>query len=295
MISHFSAMRVVCLIGLVALITACSTSRYSMEHDAAPMGSFDASKVPDVVPEWEPLSRKGNQSPYTVRGKTYQIADSAKGFEQQGIASWYGLKFHGELTSNGEIYNMYEMSAAHKTLPLPSFVRVTNLDNQRSVVVRVNDRGPFHDGRVIDLSYAAAIKLGYADKGTANVKLETLVVDRVVDRGADRDVGSVPGKSAISDRLAPFVQIAAYSSLASAQAIKTVVERHISKLHVGESLARDNTVFVAVSPDQSPPVYRVRVGPLSDEKQAETLLAAIKTAGVGQPMLITRAISAKDR
>lgn len=291
MTRRLSAVHAIVLLVFSVLISACSTSRYSMEHDAAPPGSFDASRVPDVVPRWEPLSRKGNKSPYVIRGKTYRIIDSAHGFEQQGVASWYGLKFHGELTSNGEIYNMYEMSAAHKTLPLPSYVRVINLDNQRSVVVRVNDRGPFHDDRVIDLSYAAAIKLGYADKGTANVKLEALVV-----ANNDQQPG-VDGEAKlplVNDRLAQFVQIAAYSNAASAQATKAVIEKQLKQPAASGTGDSESKVFVAVSPELSPPIYRVRVGPLQNIKQAEAVLDLIKKSGVGQPMLITRAISAKD-
>ncbi|MDX1452372.1 MAG: septal ring lytic transglycosylase RlpA family protein, partial [Oleiphilaceae bacterium] len=169
-------------------LAACSTSRYSMRHDKAPTGDFDASGVPDAIPVWEPLSPQGNRSPYTVRGKQYRILPSAAGYREEGIASWYGLKFHGELTSNGEIYNMYAMSAAHKSLPLPTYVKVTNLSNQRSVIVRVNDRGPFHSERVIDLSYAAAKKLGFDKQGTARVLLEAIVP------GGDASVGDSVGQ-----------------------------------------------------------------------------------------------------
>jgi rare lipoprotein A len=122
----------------------------------------------------EPRSRYGNRSPYKVLGRSYSVRDSAEGYVEQGMASYYGNKFHGRRTSNLEVYDMYAFTAAHKSLPLPSFARVTNLENGRSVVVRVNDRGPFHDGRVIDLSYAAAVKLGYRDKGTARVEVRGL-------------------------------------------------------------------------------------------------------------------------
>jgi rare lipoprotein A len=129
----------------------------------------DAIPEPDVVAE--PRSRYGNRSPYKVLGKSYSVRDSAEGYDETGLASYYGNKFHGRRTSNLEVYDMYAFTAAHKTLPLPSFARVTNLDNGKSVVVRVNDRGPFHDGRIIDLSYAAAVKIGIRARGTGRVEV----------------------------------------------------------------------------------------------------------------------------
>ena len=137
-----------------------------------PLHDVDQIPEPDVVDE--PRSRYGNRSPYKVLGKSYSVRDSAEGYVEQGIASYYGNKFHGRRTSNLEVYDMYAFTAAHKSLPLPSFARVTNLDNGKSVVVRVNDRGPFHAGRVIDLSYAAAVKLGYRSQGTARVEVRGL-------------------------------------------------------------------------------------------------------------------------
>ena len=131
----------------------------------------DAIPEPEVVPE--PRSRYGNRS-YAVLGKRYHVMDTADGYLEQGTASFYGKKFHGRRTSNQEVYDMYAFSAAHKSLPLPSFVRVTNLDNGKSVVVRVNDRGPFHAGRIIDLSYAAAVKLDFVRRGTARVEVQAL-------------------------------------------------------------------------------------------------------------------------
>lgn len=136
--------------------------------------------VPNVAcipePEVQDLARSaiGNKTPYEVLGKQYKVMDSTRGYAEQGTASYYGAKFHGRLTSNREVYDMYQFTAAHKTLPLPSFARVTNLDNGESVIVRVNDRGPFHDGRVIDLSYAAAVRLGITQRGTGNVEVRAL-------------------------------------------------------------------------------------------------------------------------
>lgn len=156
--------------------TAASTSggRYAMSGDAYPLEPPDVTKVPDAEPRIEQPSRAGNRSSYEVWGKTYQVLPDASGYEKRGTASWYGEKFHGYATSNGEIYDMYKMSAAHRSLPLPTFARVTSLDNGRSVIVRVNDRGPFHSDREIDLSYAAAARLGFLDNGTGSVKVEAI-------------------------------------------------------------------------------------------------------------------------
>lgn len=131
-------------------------------------------QVPDAVPQIEPKSRSGNSSVYEVFGKRYKVLGSADGFRERGYASWYGKKFHGRKTASGEVYDMFAMTAAHKRLPLPSFVRVTNVGNGRSTIVRVNDRGPFHKGRIIDLSYAAAAKLGILGDGHALVEIEAL-------------------------------------------------------------------------------------------------------------------------
>ncbi len=162
---------------LCLLLTGCqlksTSSRYTMANDIPPQRAPKTSEMKDAEPTNEKPSRGGNKD-YTVWGKDYKVLSSAKGYSAQGIASYYGQKFHGHKTSNGEVYDMYGMSAAHKSLPLPSFVEVTNLSNGKKAVVRVNDRGPFHKGRIIDLSYSAAYKLGFADKGTANVSVRVL-------------------------------------------------------------------------------------------------------------------------
>lgn len=142
--------------------------------DSGPALAIDVSRLPEPVPREEPRSRYGNRSPYTVLGKTYRVLDQTEGYHERGVASWYGTKFNGRATSSGELYDICQFTAAHKTLPLPSYVRVTNLDNGRSLIVRVNDRGPFHDGRVMDLSYAAAVRLGVDRTGTARVELEAV-------------------------------------------------------------------------------------------------------------------------
>lgn len=157
------------------ILSACSNNfgRYQQQHDSTPTRLPNAIELRDAIPRDEAKSKGGNRD-YQVRGKSYHVLSSAENFTQTGIASWYGKKFHGHLTSNGEIYNMYSMSAAHKNLPLPTYLKVTNLDNNKSVIVRVNDRGPFHQSRIIDLSYSAAYKLNMLKTGTANVRIEAI-------------------------------------------------------------------------------------------------------------------------
>ncbi len=161
---------------IVTIVAGCSSGgRYSISDDKAPERPLDVAHIEDATPKYEKYSLGGNKD-YRLRGESYTIIHDPTGFKQAGIASWYGSKFHGHLTSNGETYDMYSMSAAHKTLPIPSYVRVTNLDNNKTAIVRVNDRGPFHEGRIIDLSYAAATKLGVVATGTANVEIEHITV-----------------------------------------------------------------------------------------------------------------------
>lgn len=159
----------------LTLVSACSSQygRYQQKHDSHPSRKPTQAELRDATPRYEPY-RKANSRPYTVRGKHYTVLESAKDFSEIGIASWYGKKFHGHLTANGEIYNMYAMSAAHKHLPLPTYLQVTNLANNKSVIVRVNDRGPFHQDRIIDLSYSAAYKLDMLKTGTAKVKITAI-------------------------------------------------------------------------------------------------------------------------
>ncbi len=134
----------------------------------------DPSSIPDAVPRQESLSAYGNPPEYEVQGRTYHVLSTSEGYEAEGIASWYGPKFQGERTSSGETFDMYKMTAAHCTLPIPTYVEVTNLENGRKVVVRVNDRGPFEKDRLIDLSYVAALKLGIVASGTARVRVRAL-------------------------------------------------------------------------------------------------------------------------
>ncbi len=245
------------VISTAMVLAACSSpdtkqkSRYSQKYDSAPSRSVDVSRIPDATPKYEERKRAGNKSPYQVFGKTYYVMPESTGFSQKGVASWYGTKFHGHLTSNGERYDMYEMTAAHKTLPIPSYVRVVNKDNGREVVVRVNDRGPFHGGRIIDLSYAAAIKLGYQNKGTANVEIFALEPDGSF-------AGNAPKKQykPTSSEKMGYVQLAAFTRYQSALDLHDKVKRLSKKMPV-----------VVQSPNNNPNVYRVRFGPSQNERE----------------------------
>ena len=155
-------------------ISKAQSSRYRSNSDSVPTEIPDVSKIPEPVPKVEPRSLYGNKSPYSVLGQTYNVMPNPRGYVERGIASFYGNKFHGYKTSNLEEYDMYQFSAAHKTLPLPSYARVTNLENGKSVIVRINDRGPFHENRIIDLSFAAAVKIGVWPSGTGLVEVRAI-------------------------------------------------------------------------------------------------------------------------
>ncbi|PIE43097.1 MAG: septal ring lytic transglycosylase RlpA family lipoprotein [Gammaproteobacteria bacterium] len=260
MYSEFSVLRktvlfwfLVCL-GVVQ--NGCVQSRYTLHQDGAPEGEFDASNVPDAVPRFEVRTIAGNKSPYTVNGKSYWIMDESVAYLERGIGSWYGRKFHGYRTSNGEVYNMYGMTAAHKTLPIPSYVRVTNLANGKVVVVRVNDRGPFHEGRIIDLSFAAAKKLGYSDKGVAQLEVELLPmpsIDKIIKPEALVDGSEfAPGSGQF------FLQVGAYKSQSAALSVKREIRQML-----------DAPVFILKSGSSSNMIYRVRAGPYQRKSTAE--------------------------
>ena len=184
LVNELPIKKMLSIVGLAVLINGCSSQeqkgRYDIDADIAPNAPISVEHLEDAHPQYEPYSLGGNTN-YTLRGEDYKIVKKTEGFAEKGKASWYGKKFHGHLTSNGEIYDMYSMSAAHKTLPIPSYVKVTNTDNNKTTIVRINDRGPFHEGRIIDLSYAAAYKLDVLRTGTANVEIEVITVAMPTD------------------------------------------------------------------------------------------------------------------
>ncbi len=278
--------RILYLMAILAVIDACSSSspppaknpnagRYSIMQDRAPEKSIDIINIPEVVPEPVVRTIAGNRSPYIVLGKSYFVLPSEEGYSERGIASWYGEKFHGHKTSNGEVFDMYQVSAAHKSLPIPSFLRVTNLDNNRSIIVRVNDRGPFHGNRIIDLSYAAALKLGYADIGTARVQLDAIITEKLSSYSVSRGNTEPKALSSVSRVLVKnqYLQIAALSSRESATELLANVEEVI-----------DEPVFINTVKDPTgKTLYRVRVGPIGDPAELEDISRKLVAADFGMP------------
>jgi rare lipoprotein A len=249
------------------LVGCAPKGRYYQHQDSAPKIVPQNVTIKDVVPEYVPYA-SANMRPYTIRGIRYQPLPTGKGFTDEGHASWYGQKFHGHLTANGEIYDMYEMSAAHKTLPLPSFVRVTNLKNSKQVVVRVNDRGPFHSGRVIDLSYAAALKLDVLKHGVADVKLDVIHVDEM----GQVTVGRSPTittkhttkgitKSTTKTNQQVFIQVAALQN-----------KRQIDELAKGLKILYQRPFQTRFEQG----IYKLQLGPIRNDHEANKLLHELK-------------------
>lgn len=255
--------------------------RYSIKNDHGPDRHVDLSHIPDAVPKVEPKSRGGNKSSYTVWGKRYYVMDSNAGYRERGTASWYGKKFHGHKTSNGEVYDMYAMSAAHKSLPLPSYVKVTNVDNGRSVVVRVNDRGPFHGSRLIDMSYAAAYKLDMLRTGTARVEVEAIVPGQpaIVKQAAGASMAKpvVAVEPAVLLKAAPgkYLQMGAYSSWTSAQTVKSQLQDLVPDLKV-----------VINKREGTNPLYRVQIGPVDHLETLNGIYRVLENAGFAQGHLV---------
>ena len=264
------------------------SSRYSISQDRAPSGNFDVSGLSDAKPVYEAPRRAGNKSPYTVWGKQYQVLGSNDGYVARGTASWYGEKFHGHKTSNGETFNMYSMSAAHKSLRIPGYARVTNLDNGRSVIVRVNDRGPFHGDRLIDLSYAAAKKLGYQSRGTARVEVAAITVRQ---DGSMSLAGKpfMPGDAVNY----PETQVVASGEMATGGDALFVQLGSFSSRGPAEKL-RDRAQAIVESPLRvrsidtgSGRFHRVQVGPFADETSARKAQNLLESRGFAQSIMLT--------
>ncbi len=214
--------------------------------------------IPDAVPRDEPPSRYGNMPEYEINGLRFRTLKSSRGYRATGIASWYGTKFHGKLTSSREPYDMYKMTAAHPTLPLPSYVRVTNLDNGRSVVVRVNDRGPFHPGRIIDLSYAAAARLDMLATGTARVRVE-----------------AVDSEAAAMDDGLLFLQVGAFAEQRNAQRL----QRKLAQANIDSEIRPARL-------DDHDTIYRVHVGPFHSRQDAEHWRRQLADLGVAPTHIV---------
>ena len=251
-----------------------NAGRYTITQDRAPVESIELSSIPEVIPGPVVRTIAGNRSPYTVLGKTYFVLPSEEGYSERGIASWYGEKFHGHKTSNGEVFDMYHVSAAHKSLPIPSFLKVTNLDNNRSIVVRVNDRGPFHGNRLIDLSYAAALKLGYAETGTARVQLESIVAENFPIDSIKRNGLSLQAISSNSTSTTnQYLQVAAFSSRINAQELSKKLEGILERPVLINSVINPAGTIL----------YRVRIGPINDPIELEKITAQLVTAEFDRP------------
>jgi rare lipoprotein A len=323
---------------LALLVVSCSTSRPTQQgnviraqpgldinrahKDGAPWWDVDVSRIPDAVPTLHTGPYKAN--PYTVLGKTYFPLSDSSNYTATGTASWYGTKFHGQNTANGEVYDLYGMSAAHKTLPLPSYVRVTNLDNNRTVILRVNDRGPFYSDRIIDLSYAAAKKLGYAEIGTARVKVEGIDPAQYwAQRGKPAplmldqpQVASNPpprqapvttpvitaSAGTIEQWTPPPAQHAAPVSPVPIDAKKNASGQASGLfLQVGAFANPDAAellrsklsgmvrapVFVSSIARNQQTLYRVRMGPVDTPGEAQQLQNSVRSANLGSPSVVT--------
>lgn len=248
----------------LAVLAGCGSWQREAPPVVAPAAPIPTG--PDApVPRSEPLSRYGNPEFYEVLGKRYVPLKSAHGFRERGIASWYGPDFHGGLTSTREPYDMYQMTAAHKLLPLPTWVEVKNLENGRKVTVRVNDRGPFKDNRVIDLSYAAALALDVVRPGTAFVEVRAL--DQLPPQAAASEI-RVP--VAAEPRPQMYLQVGAFGERANAERMQSRLTEAL-----GAAAAR-----ILPEPAGAPRIYKVQLGPIRDVDHADRMVAALAGLGI---------------
>lgn len=260
-------------LALLSLIAACSSRP---TYDSGPRARAPAGLPGDAVPRHEPRSRYGNGPYYKVYGDTYKVLDTSYGYQERGVASWYGRKFHGRMTSNQEPYDMFAMTAAHKTLPLPTYVRVRNLKNNRSVVVRVNDRGPFIDNRLIDLSYAAAVKLDMVRDGTSLVEVTAISFDEP-PRETLRANRTPPQPERTAEPGGDiFVQVGAFGEVGNAR-------RRYELLQDGGI----GPLKVYQDKSTSPTLYRVRIGPIADVIQYDSIVEDLQRLGITETHLVT--------
>lgn len=261
--------------GLALLLAGCSSKSTVGTGDYPPPEPRDISGITDAVPRAEPYSRYGNPESYVVFGKRYYTRSDSKDYKERGIASWYGSKFHGRRTSSGEIYDLYKMTAAHRSLPLPTYARVTNLRNGRSIIVKINDRGPFHNNRIIDLSYVAAAKLGILEHGTGLVEVEaidTSAPQPATTRMAEQAAPETP--PATSDTLM-YLQVGAFSQRDNADRLRSRLQTaNVGDIHVVEGNGSSGTFF------------RVRVGPLASVDEADRVANSLASEGISETRVI---------
>jgi len=276
---------------IAVLLSACSTGRKSggyFEDDGPHKNArIDVSKIPDATPRWERVDPSRSR-PYIVLGKKYYPMTEARNYRQIGVASWYGKKFHGRRTALGERYDMYAMTAAHKTLPLPSYVQVRNLKNNRTVVVRVNDRGPFLHSRLIDLSYAAAYKLGMLGSGTTEVEVTTVTpgfkpapmpdkTDTTEVKTAAIEEARPTQAEVVTTNLttAIYLQVGAFSTPENAENLRNRLEQ-----------ADFKPVLILPVKQNEKQLYRVRIGPLDSIEKSEAINRRLAEIGITQTHLI---------
>jgi rare lipoprotein A len=237
-------------------------------QDGAPIDvNIDVSKIPDAVPKFEPYCKYGNMNSYTVDGETYHVLKSYNGYDQRGIASWYGTKFQGHRTSCGEPYTLYGMTAASKVLPLPTYAQVTNLKNGKQCIVKVNDRGPFHENRIIDLSFVAAKKLGIYPAGTGLVEVKAI------------NPGN-PGEVLNTTTVLPahpqiYLQIGAFAQKSNADRLATVIKSYT-----------DAPIIIRTVVINNIKLYRVQIGPMSSVDSDDALHHELIVEKLGQPMTV---------
>ncbi len=266
----------------MALLSSCS---HIQRKDGPPNFHVDETKIPNAIPKVEPKAKYGNLASYRVFGKTYHTLPSSKGFQQTGLASWYGTQFHAHRTSSGEPYNMLAMTAAHKTLPLPTYLYVTNLRNNRRVIVKVNDRGPFADSRILDLSYVAAKKLGVVGHGTAPVKIEAIdpstwnqssdfmMADNNRPRRKYKPIYELENEAqtnpvTVASASTLYLQAGAFKDKARAQKLQQRLNSFMS-----------TPVHVA-NPSYTGHLYRVKIGPIKDVATANQITHRLKSIGI---------------
>ncbi|MFT7491161.1 MAG: rare lipoprotein A [Pseudohongiellaceae bacterium] len=270
---------------LVVWLSACSTSlqvpQLGSSKDGQPTNSVDVTKIANAKPAAVVRTRAGNAPQYTVLGKTYRVLPSSEGYQRRGEASWYGTKFHGRRTANGEVYNMFAMTAAHTTLPIPSYVRVTHVANGRSVIVRINDRGPFHGNRIIDLSYVAAKKLGMIATGFAAVD----VVDVTPAHKKSSIKRSIEPSLSVQNVLPQrnstrvYLQLGAFQQFQSAETLRDKV-----------SIVLSQAVNVIVGKDN---LHRVFVGPFNNPLQIASIQDLLRQRGISEGHIVSKGIDAQ--
>lgn len=250
---------------LVAVTAIFLPSCFSNNSDGAPKKHFNASQVANAIPKIETLNGRVNPKQYTVQGKKYKVLADFRGYNKTGVASWYGTKFHGKLTATGEKYDMLAMTAANKELPIPCYAEVTNLNNNKKVIVKINDRGPFVENRIIDLSYAAACKLGVTAKGTAQVRVRTI----------DPAIGSQGNNS---DNVELYLQVGSFSSMLAAESVKKQIS---NRTNISSKVKVETQ-------ENGKKLFKLKAGPFENFKLASKAKALLVSKNFAKEMSYTK-------